>query len=158
MDIRQSCHLVVYYEGQGHVVAQQDSPTDRLISVRLGAEVPLLNTCSGHLLVAFSDSKTREWQLKRIPSHHPRVGDEAIEEMIVRVKTQGYELAKSLQIEGVRDIGYPIFDFEGQIAAVLAVPFVSYLGDKDMVGIEQTQQCIALAAEGISETLGYSQT
>ena len=54
-DTGQSCHMVIYYEGQGHVVAQYDAPTDRIFSVRLGAVAPLLETCSGHILLAFSD-------------------------------------------------------------------------------------------------------
>ena len=47
----QSCHLVIYHKGRGLIVAQQDSPTERSINVRLGAEAPLLDTCSGHVIV-----------------------------------------------------------------------------------------------------------
>jgi DNA-binding IclR family transcriptional regulator len=54
--LEQSCHLVIYYEGKGHVVAQQDSPSERILSVRLGAEVPLVDSCSGHVLLSYADA------------------------------------------------------------------------------------------------------
>ena len=48
---------------------QQDSPSDRLFSVRLGAEVPVITSCSGHILLAYADKQTREQMINRIPDN-----------------------------------------------------------------------------------------
>ena len=37
-ETKQSCHMSIYYNGRGLVIAQQDSPAERILSVRLGAE------------------------------------------------------------------------------------------------------------------------
>ena len=67
-NIEQSCHLVIYYEGKGHVVVQQDSLSERNFSVNLGTEVSLMNTCSGHVLLTFSAPQTHEIMVRKIPN------------------------------------------------------------------------------------------
>src|SRR5579862_4776573 len=52
-ETRQSCHLAMLSHGQVVVVAQVDAPGNMGFSVRLGARVDLLNTASGHVILAF---------------------------------------------------------------------------------------------------------
>ena len=66
-EIGQSCHVVIYYDGRGHVVVQQDAPSERVMTVRLGAEAPLVNTCSGHVLLAFASPQQRAMMIGEIP-------------------------------------------------------------------------------------------
>jgi DNA-binding IclR family transcriptional regulator len=154
-DIEQSCHLVIYYAGNGHVVVQQDSPSERIFSVRLGAEAPLMNTCSGHLLLAFADPYTRKKMLSRIPAHHP--SDEAIDidKIVRKVLSQGYESIHSAQAQGVQDIGYPVFDYQDQAVAALVVPFFEYLDGSQPTVAEDVHNFIKQAARNISIALGY---
>jgi len=153
-DTRQSCHLVIHYEGQGHVVGQEDGPTDRTLSVRLGAEAPLLDTCSGHVLLAFADDVERERMLEKIPETQRRPGDGEIDKLVRRVRQRGYEIIRSAQIRGVQDIGYPVFDRSGQVIAALAVPYLAYLDDDNAVALEDVVAHTAAAAERISAALG----
>lgn len=154
-DIEQSCHLVIYYEGKGHVVVQQDSPSERVFSVRLGAEAPLLNTCSGHLLLAYANEQQRERMLDRVPDCSPRQRKE-IQKIIKRVLEQGCETIKSAQAQGVQDIGYPVFDYTGQVVAALVVPFFAYLDGSHPVKIGNAMDHLEIAAKEISEKLGYA--
>lgn len=153
--IEQSCHLVIYYEGKGHVVVQQDSPSERMFSVRLGAEAPLMNSCSGHVLMAFAEQHNFEMMLKRIPSQHVKTNKKAFKKIADRVIEQGFELIKSAQAQGVQDIGYPIFDSANNVVAVLVVPFVEYLDGSHAVGLSDAQTHIEEAALAISTKLGH---
>lgn len=156
--IEQSCHLVIYYEGKGHVVVQQDSPSERVFSVRLGAEAPLMNTCSGHLLLAFADQSTRSQMLSRIPAHHPNENGFNIDKMVRKVLGQGYESIHSAQAQGIQDIGYPIFDYQDQAVAALIVPFFEYLDASRQTSADDAHQLIKQAALEISVALGFDAT
>lgn len=152
----QSCHLVIYYEGKGHVVVQQDSPSERILSVRLGAEAPLIDSCSGHLILAYATPEERAAMIDRIPRHHRKPTRADCEKVVKRVQKQGYELIASAQIGNVRDIGYPVFDHAGQLMAALVVPFISYLDDSHPIDIDKAREMTAQTALLISRAMGYS--
>lgn len=154
--IEQSCHLVIYYEGKGHVVAQQDSPSERVLSVRLGAEAPLLDSCSGHLILAYATDQERALMIARIPKHHRRPGRTDLEAITRRVRKQGFELIDSAQIAGVRDIGYPVFDHTNKLIAALVVPFFSFLDGSHPVDIAAAQDMVKTTAAAISREMGHS--
>ena len=154
-DTKQSCHVVIHYEGRGHVVGQQDAPTERILSVRLGAEAPLLDTCSGHVLLAFADDAERERMLEKIPDAQRRPEAGEIEKLVKRVRKRGHEIIRSAQVQGVQDIGYPVFDRAGHIVAALVVPFVAYLDDSHPVTLDKVSALAADAAGRISAALGH---
>ena len=154
-EVNQSCHLVIYYEGRGHVVAQQDAPTERILSVRLGAEAPLLDTCSGHILLAFASDAERANMVKKIPKHQRKPKADELSRLVERVAGQGNEVIKSAQVQGVKDIGYPLFDHAGYVVAALVVPYVIYLDDDKPTPLKQTLRVVEAAAAKISASLGY---
>ena len=153
--IRQSCHLVVYYGGKGHIVVQQDSPSERMLVVRLGADAPLADTCSGHVLLAFADDEQRKKMLAAIPRGHKRVSKAEASKIVRRVREAGYESIQSGQIQGVRDIGFPLFDHTKRCVAALVVPFLEYLDSSHPVKSDQAQNIIRDVALTISRQLGY---
>ena len=153
-DTGQSCHMVIYYEGQGHVVAQYDAPTDRIFSVRLGAIAPLLDTCSGHILLAFADEDSRRSMLSKIPDPKRRPNAREIGRMVKRVRGQGNEIVASAQVQGVMDIGFPVFDHAGYIAAALVMPFLEYLDGSHPVSADRAAELTEAAAKDISTALG----
>ncbi len=155
-EIEQSCHLVIYYEGKGHVVVQQDAPSARNFSVRLGAEVPLATTCSGRLLLAFADDIQRRDMISNIPSGHPTLTLKKVKEFADQIKSQGYEIMDSGQALGVRDIGYPIFDYSGLIIATLVVPFVAYIDNSHPIPFKDSQNKLEAAAAEINRSIGAS--
>jgi len=155
-EIKQSCHISIYYSGRGHVVFQQDAPIDRFINVRLGAETPLLDTCSGRVLLAFSDKDRRAMMINHIPDHQrkPEEGEE--EKLVKQLRRKGCERIKSRQIQGVCDIGYPIFDQFGEVAAALVVPYVVYRDSSNTITLDQAAEFTDEASRKISIGLGFT--
>lgn len=155
MKAEQSCHLVIYYEGKGHVVVQQDSPSERMFSVRLGAEAPLINTCSGHLLLAYADADERENMIAKIPAQHKKASKKLVKEIIAAVAERGFESIVSGQAQGVQDIGFPVFDYTGQIVAALVMPYLTHIDGSNQTSMEQAQALVEIAAGDISIALGF---
>ena len=151
----QSCHLVVYFAGRGHVVVQQDPPSERILQVRLGAEAPLIDTCSGHILLAFSSDEDRAAMVREIPEFEPKATPPELAVLVARVREQGQEIIPSSQVQGVTDIGFPVFDHTGIIAAALVVPFLAYLDDSHPISFEAVQMETGQSAAAISQALGF---
>ncbi|MFC1796547.1 IclR family transcriptional regulator [Pseudomonadota bacterium] len=154
-DIGQSCHLVIYYAGRGIVVVQQNAPSDRVLSVRLGAEAPLSKTCSGHILLAFAEDAVRSEMQAAIPASHKKLTKAALRKIVERIREHGFECIPSEQIQGVQDIGYPVFDRDGTVAAALVVPFLEFLDGSHPVKIVAAQGAIENIAQQITAGLGH---
>lgn len=153
--IGQSCHLVIYYAGQGHVVVQQNAPSARVLSVRLGAAAPLLDSCSGHILLAFVEDADRSEMLAAIPASHAKPKKAALRKFVERVRKDGFESIPSAQIQGVQDIGYPVYDRGGTLAAALVVPFLEFLDGSHPMKINEAQTVIENTAQQISAGLRH---
>ena len=155
--LEQSCHLVIYYNGRGVIIAQAENPAPRSFNVRLGAEAPLTNSCSGHLLLAYADPKERTEMLKAQPRHlKTKVSKSELNEIIAKITSQGYESIASTQIQGVKDIGYPIFDYSKKMVAALSIPFLKHLDDSQIATFDDARLVLQDAAHTISFALGYS--
>lgn len=154
-EIGQSCHLVIYYAGKGHIVVQQDSTAERVLSVRLGAEAKLFDTCSGHVLLAFAEDSDRDEMIRAIPASHRRPNKSALKKIVERVRHDGFECIPSPLIQGVQDIGYPVLEHAGRVAAVLVVPFLAYLDGSHPVKLDAAQKSIEETAQCISARLGH---
>ena len=156
--IEQSCHLVIYFNGNGVIIAQQDSPAERGFSVRLGASAPLPNTCSGHILLAFNEPERRREMLADQPPRYKKLLTRAaVDEIVRRVREQGFERVKSGQVHGVIDIGYPVYDYSGKIAAALVVPYLGHIDGSSRVSVDEAGRHLESAAAAISSALGYKQ-
>lgn len=155
-EAEQSCHLTTLEGGRGLIIAQQDSPSGQRFGLRLGLEVPLANTCSGHLLLGFSSEEKQKRMLGLQPKHLKKnFKKKELNEIRARVKTQGYEVIPSRQVQGVTDLGYPIFDYSGEIAATLIIPFLEYLDSSHTVTLAEAKALLEKAASEISTGLGY---
>ncbi|WP_133407178.1 IclR family transcriptional regulator [Parashewanella tropica] len=150
----QSCHLVVERSSEGVVIMQKDSPSDQRFGIRIGAKVPLQNTCSGHVLLAFADEDSRTVMMDGIPAskHLP---ENVLTEICDRVKAQGFENVESQQIAGVKDIGFPIFNYSGNVIAALVVPYLSHLDNTNAMDFESVKVLLGEIAARMSEQLGY---
>lgn len=149
--IDQSCHLTINSNNNALVVVQKDSPMDKLITIRLGAKAPLLNSCSGHVFITFSNSDQQKNLFKILSS---QASIEELSTIISVVKNQGYERMLSKQIQGVEDIGFPVFGYENELVACLVVPYLHYIGDSNAVNINSAISATRQAAINISRKLG----
>lgn len=123
--VGQAIHIAVYDRGEVIVVAQVDSPSYWGLSIRVGARVGLVNTGSGHVLLAFASRRERAFMLDE---HEPAPGEEIpadIERRLTLVRRRGYEKMESLQVRGVVNLSVPLLGPHGAAIAALTCPFVN---------------------------------
>src|SRR5580704_3022156 len=148
----QSCHLAMLSNGEVIVVAQVDAPRTAGFALKLGARIDLLNTASGHLILAFQVPGTRarslaEWK-KRTRQPLPR----DLDRHIARIRKRGYEEMASYQVRGVTNIAFPVLNRHGEAIAALSVPFLARIGDR--VGPEDVKAALREAGCKLSSAVG----
>jgi len=142
----QSCHLVIRNGEKGLVITRQQNPGPYGFHVRIGSEIDLKSTCSGHVLLAFST--------RHVPPNPVPTADKAFAATLNAVRQRGYERMESARTLGVTDISYPIFDLHGDILAALTVPFLRFIDGSQTLSLEDTQRLLERAAKRISAELG----
>jgi DNA-binding IclR family transcriptional regulator len=153
--INQSCHLVVRSGSQGLVILRQENQNRHAnLSVRLGAVLGLLSSCSGLVLLAHLDAAEREAVLGEVPRPWP-IARARLDAALRRVQKQGYELQRSPMTAGVTDISYPIRGFDGKVLAALTVPYLHVLDNSLPTTVAQTRKLLEEAARRISQSLGW---
>jgi DNA-binding IclR family transcriptional regulator len=126
----QSCHLAMLSDGQIVVVTQVDAPRSMGFSLRLGAQIDLFDTASGHVILAFQTAAVREMALA---AWHRRTGRRipaGLDEHLAGIRRRGYEKMPSYQVEGVTNISCPIFNRHGETIAAISVPYITHLGER----------------------------
>ena len=148
----QSCHLAMLNHAEVVIVAQFDAPGNMGFSVRLGANVDLLNTASGHVILAFQSDEVRAraleaWRLRKrkpIPS--------GLYRHLNQIRRRGYEELASYLVHGVVNISYPVLNQHGEAIAAITVPFLARIGDS--IGPPQVKEALSLASRALSVAMG----
>jgi len=151
----QSCHLVVRSDTRSMVVQRQDNLGPVGFGMRLGASVDLATSCSGHVLLAFTVDDRLDALLEKLP-RPATMPLERLRQRLEVVRMQGYEMQPSARTAGVTDISYPIFGFDGHVAAALTVPFLITIDGSQRTDLEETRAVLRESAERISMTLGWA--
>ncbi|WP_084582585.1 IclR family transcriptional regulator [Sphingomonas azotifigens] len=144
----QSCHLVVVNGTRGLIVARQESPGNTGFAVRLGTEIDLLTSCSGHVLLATMEEARRK-------ALFPRGVSKELAERLKRVRAQGYETLPSARMAGVSDISCPVYGFDGHVVAALTIPFLVAIDDAAHVSHGEALEMLKATATAISASLGW---
>jgi DNA-binding IclR family transcriptional regulator len=147
----QSCHLVVYERGRVVVVAQFDAPGYWGLSIRVGAQVALIGTGSGHVLLAFQTLQERRLML----AEHETVAGEAaapddLEQRLAEVRARGFEMMPSRQTRGVFNISAPVLTPDGSALAVVTCPYVDRIDDAAAPSVDAVAGMIAAIARELS--------
>lgn len=122
----QSCHLAVYDRGAVLIAAQTNSPRGWSFSVQRGARVGLLDTASGHVLLAFADAQMRQRMLaehRPLDSEAPATLDK-LASVLAAIHAQGYVVRDSAQSFGVVDISVPVLGPDNTALAALTCPSI----------------------------------
>jgi DNA-binding IclR family transcriptional regulator len=120
-DAQQSCHLVIYDRNILVVAAQVDGPGYWNVSVRVGSRIGMINTGSGHVFLAFASNEERRQMLDKEQQQDALTP--ALEAHLDKVRMQGSENMKSLQIMGVSNLSVPILGPLGTVLAVYTCPY-----------------------------------
>jgi DNA-binding IclR family transcriptional regulator len=153
--INQSCHLVVRSGAQGLVILRQENQKRHAnLSVRLGASINLVSSCSGQVLLAHMEPEERD-QLLRTLAPSTKKSRASLEKALDRIRKRSYELHPSPMTAGVTDISYPIRGFDGKVVAALTVPYLHVFDNSLPTTVEQTRRLLEETTRRISHALGW---
>ena len=151
-DTGQSCHLAMLSNGEVIVVEQVDAPRTAGFTLKLGARIDLLNTASGHLILAFQQSTMRDRALAEWKRRTSRQLPRDLDRHLARIRKRGYEGMPSYQVRGVTNIAFPVLNQHGDAIAALSVPFLARIGDR--IGPADVQAALRDASQKLSSAVG----
>jgi DNA-binding IclR family transcriptional regulator len=151
----QSCHLVVRAGGRGLLIQREENANlQGGFALRPGASVDLGRSCSGHVLLAFEPANVLPSVLRLLP--RPLSWPLAkLEPRLEQVRRRGHEMQPSARTAGVTDIGFPIFWFDGQVAAALTIPYLAVIDNTAPTSLNETRDLLREAALKVSMELGW---
>jgi DNA-binding IclR family transcriptional regulator len=150
---QQSCHLAVLSGHEALIVLQIDSPLPMRYSVMLGAKFDFAETSSGVVIYAYSPQHVRDqldaWLQadRRLPAEIARVAARS-----ASIAKAGFEVQKSLAVEGVTNISVPVFDHLSHVVAALTVPYIPQRAAT--VPLQRVRDLTIEAGRAISINLG----
>ena len=163
----QSVHLSIYTAGKLLVIAQIDSGSSYNYHVAVGSTFDLLETSSGRVILTFQSDAERARRLKRrkvflgidnrasiSKSQLKDLEKKYNKQIIHKIKKDRCEIVKSLQIVGITNISYPIFDNSGYAIASVTVPFLNRLHEKNS-DMKNVALVVSKYSLQLSNELGY---
>jgi DNA-binding IclR family transcriptional regulator len=121
-------------------------------SVPRGTRVGLLDTASGHLLLAYADANSYQ---RMMAEHTPLDGEVPTTEDVLRSKLadiskQGYLERNSAQTQGVMDISFPILGPDNGALATLTCPYIQRIDSHIGPAVTEVRQLLKKAATTLS--------
>ena len=156
LQAEQSCHLGVYDRGNVLITSQINSPRGWSFSLHRGARVGLMDTASGHVLLAFSDAANAS----RMRAEHTVVDGEVpiteakLQATLASVRQLGYLERDSQQSFGVVDISFPILEPDNTALAALTCPYIRRIDRHKGPDLQQARELLSQAARTLSLTQG----
>lgn len=152
----QSCHLVVVSDGHGLVVAREESPATRGFALKVGAHIDLLRSCSGQVLLAFSnpDLTERLVHAAEVEQGAP-VDRDWLAGRLATVRQRGHDSRESPVTFGVTDISFPVFGFDRRVVAALTIPFLALIDGSQKMDADAAREQLRAACARVSDRLGY---
>ena len=150
----QSCHLTVYGQGKQVVLFKVDTPSGMGFAVRAGAELDVLISASGRVLLAFQDDETRKLRIEESLQRRPEQADPQIHSVLDSIRAAGYESIPSVQVRGLFAVSFPILDAQGRAIAALTVPYAERIDQVQRKSIPEVTEALGQAARALSARIG----
>lgn len=152
----QSCHLAVVSGADMVVIARIESSEEVGFAVRIGHRRSLVESTSGRVLLANQPADVQRAWLGRVPRALSANRAELMRDL-ERIRSKGYRREKSSYVNGIVDIGAPVFDgaASGAIAA-LTIPCVQKREMSETLGgvTEQLQRSAGEITSTLAERAG----
>jgi DNA-binding IclR family transcriptional regulator len=148
----QSCHLAMLSDGAIIVVAQVDAPGAMGFSLRLGAQLDLFDTASGHVILAFQSDAARRRSLAAWEIRSRRRPPGGLEKHLTAIGALGHEEMPSYSVRGVVNISFPVFNQHGEAIAAMSVPFIERVGEH--LGPKQIKEYLQSASRKLTAGIG----
>ena len=153
-ELDQSCHLTVYGQGKQVVLFKVDTPSGMGFAVRAGAELDVLISASGLVLLAFQDDETRKLRIEESLRRRPEQADPQMERVLESIRTAGYESIPSVQVRGLYAVSFPVLDAQGRAIAALTVPYAERIDQVQRKSIPEVTESLGRAARALSARIG----
>jgi DNA-binding IclR family transcriptional regulator len=153
-ELDQSCHLTVYGQGKQVVLSKVDTPSGMGFSVRAGAELDVLISASGRVLLAFQDDETRKLRIEESLQRRPEQADPQIDSILEKIRVAGYESIPSVQVRGLWAVSFPVLDTQGRAIAALTVPYAERIDQTQRKSIPEVTEALGAAARNLSSRVG----
>lgn len=157
-ELDQSCHLTVYNMGRQIVVAKVDSPSGMGFSVRVGAELDVIVSASGRVLLAFQDPETTRFRMEEALQRRPDHANPKLKGILDQVRKRGFESIPSVQVRGLYAVSFPILNLQGHAIAALTVPNAERVDQTRRKSIPEIEAALAVAARALSTRISGSST
>ena len=156
LEAGQSCHLVVANGGRGMVIAREEQPGTRGFALKVGAQIDIINSCSGQTILAFSNIQHAERIVRAAEDQlNIKVDRGWLADRMAVIRRLGYDSRKSPITYGVTDISFPVFGFDRSVVAALTIPFLELIDGSQKVDLEAVKEMLRIAAVRVSDRLGY---
>lgn len=153
-ELDQSCHLTVYGQGKQVVLCKVDTPSGMGFAVRAGAELDVLISASGRVLLAFQDEETRKLRIEESLQRRPEQANVQIDETLASIRAAGYESIPSVQVRGLYAVSFPILDAHARALAALTVPYAERIDQVQRKSIPEVTEALRLAAHTLTRRIG----
>ncbi|RZS46684.1 IclR family transcriptional regulator [Sphaerotilus mobilis] len=153
-ELDQSCHLTVYGQGKQVVLSKVDTPSGMGFAVRAGAELDVLISASGRVLLAFQDDETRKLRIEESLQRRPEQADPQIDSILDQIRVAGFESIPSVQVRGLWAVSFPVLDTQGRAIAALTVPYAERLDQTQRKSIPEVTEALGSAARNLSRRVG----
>ena len=153
-ELDQSCHLTIYGQGKQVVLCKVDTPSGMGFAVRAGAELDVLISASGRVLLAFQDDETRKLRIEESLQRRPEQANPQIGTLLDSIRAAGYESIPSVQVRGLFAVSFPILDTQGRAIAALTVPYAERIDQVQRKSIPEVTDALRRAARTLSARSG----
>jgi len=153
-ELDQSCHLTVYGQGKQVVLSKVDTPSGMGFAVRAGAELDVIISASGRVLLAFQDEETRKLRIEESLQRRPEQADPQIDSILDKIRVAGYESSPSVQVRGLWAVSFPILDTQRSAIAALTVPYAERIDQMQRKSIPEVSEALGAAARTLSARIG----
>lgn len=152
--VNQSCHLSSYKNGEMVVIAREESPYKMGFGLRLGSKIDICSSGSGIVYLSFSSEQQRQQVLSRVDATAEEIAHALSH--VEGTQQQGYYVGDSPQISGVTNISVPIIGVQGDVLAVITIPYMtlnSRTVHHHIEDIENTKQELLSVAQQLNQDL-----
>lgn len=153
----ETSHLCVLDGREVIYVDKVDSPHPLRMYSYVGLRLPVHSTAAGKAILAhLAEARLQSVLSHELPARTPRTitSAAAFRQHLLDVRSRGYAVDDEEEVEGVRCVAVPIFDFEGCIAG--AVSLSAPAGRLSLGQAHDVATFVKEAADQISRRLGFT--
>lgn len=135
------------------IIAKVDSTAEAVVSIRVGHVLPLYHSATGRMFLAHKSHAAVQHAISREQSVDATVRQRA-EESLPLIRERGLAFSDSQLNIGFASISAPVFDFAGEIVAVITLLGMNNDIHLDPLGSAASE--VRRAAERVSRQLAYA--